>query len=193
MSGDFLSVGEAAAALGVSEITVKRYIYAGRLGSAKLPGGRHRIPRAEVDRLLVGGMPQPPATEEVVEGLEARVTELEAALEQVEAGLRVVATWCAEQHPEAATLRAEISLPTHRISVLGPGCRRCRELYERTTELLQEARPGRCLVEQVTDLERIAEYGPVLTPALAIDGRLVWSGQLPRAARLRELLREHLS
>ena len=38
--------------LGVSYPTIKQWIYKGRVRTRKTPGGHHRIPAAELDRLL---------------------------------------------------------------------------------------------------------------------------------------------
>ncbi|WP_433974543.1 TOBE domain-containing protein [Tunturiibacter lichenicola] len=43
---------EAAQVLGVSYASLKQWIYNGKLKSVQTPGGHHRIPEAEVDRLL---------------------------------------------------------------------------------------------------------------------------------------------
>ena len=43
---------EAAKVLGVSYPALKQWIYNGRLKTAKTPGGHHRIPETEIDRLL---------------------------------------------------------------------------------------------------------------------------------------------
>lgn len=49
---DMLSPREAALELRVSFPTIKQWIYAGKLRSVRTPGGHHRIPQKEVDRLL---------------------------------------------------------------------------------------------------------------------------------------------
>jgi molybdopterin-binding protein len=43
---------EAAQVLGVSYPALKQWIYNGKLKSVQTPGGHHRIPESEVDRLL---------------------------------------------------------------------------------------------------------------------------------------------
>lgn len=48
---DFLTPKEAAKLVTVSYPTIKQWIYAGKIRSVKTPGGHHRIPRSEVDRL----------------------------------------------------------------------------------------------------------------------------------------------
>jgi molybdopterin-binding protein len=51
---ELLRASEAARELGVSYPTLKQWIYQGRLKSVKTPGGHHRIPRAEIDRISEG-------------------------------------------------------------------------------------------------------------------------------------------
>ena len=45
---------ELAEILRVHVVTVRRWIAAGQLGAIRLPGGCHRIPQAEFDRLCAG-------------------------------------------------------------------------------------------------------------------------------------------
>lgn len=49
---EVLRLRDAAQELGVSYPTLKQWIYHKKLRSIKTPGGHHRIPRAELDRLL---------------------------------------------------------------------------------------------------------------------------------------------
>src|ERR1700739_2517456 len=55
-SGDavqrLLSPREAANILGISYPTLKQWIYHGKLRTAKTPGGHHRVPESEIDRLI---------------------------------------------------------------------------------------------------------------------------------------------
>src|SRR5262245_23009111 len=48
---DLLKLPDAAERMGISYPTLKQWIYAGKVRSVKTPGGHHRIPRSEVDRL----------------------------------------------------------------------------------------------------------------------------------------------
>lgn len=43
---------EAAQVLGISYPTLKQWIYKGKIKTVKTPGGHHRIPESEIDRLL---------------------------------------------------------------------------------------------------------------------------------------------
>src|SRR5208337_3544755 len=49
---DLLKLREAALELGISFPTIKQWIYKKKIRSIKTAGGHHRIPQAEVDRLL---------------------------------------------------------------------------------------------------------------------------------------------
>jgi molybdopterin-binding protein len=49
---EMLSPRDAALQLRISFPTIKQWIYAGKIRSVRTPGGHHRIPQMEVDRLL---------------------------------------------------------------------------------------------------------------------------------------------
>jgi len=47
-----LAPREAANILGISYPTLKQWIYRGKIKTAKTPGGHHRVPESEIDRLI---------------------------------------------------------------------------------------------------------------------------------------------
>ncbi len=49
---ELFSPRDAARVLGISYPTIKQWIYKGRLTTRKTPGGHHRIPATELDKLL---------------------------------------------------------------------------------------------------------------------------------------------
>ena len=51
---DSLKPKDAAELIGISYPTIKQWIYEGKIKSVKTPGGHHRIPRSEVDKLTGG-------------------------------------------------------------------------------------------------------------------------------------------
>ena len=200
----YLTVSQTAELLQLSVPTVKRYIYDGKLRSTKLPGGQHRIPEDEVARLLSVSQSEPGAEafaatpdatpEERLAVLERWVTELEAEVERLSAGLAVISGYCSlarEGHEEKA--ESAPAQPHSRIQVLGPGCKRCNALYELTIRVLREQGHDDIVVEQTKDLDEIAAFGPVLTPGLVIDDELVLSGRVPSEQSLKDLLARHLS
>jgi len=75
------------------------------------------------------------------------------------------------------------------VRVLGPGCPTCKRLEQAVRDVL--AREGLAGdVVHVRDLEAIAAYGPLPTPGLVINGRLVAAGRVPTEEQLREWLRQ---
>jgi len=47
-----LAPREAANILGISYPTLKQWIYRGKIKTAKTPGGHHRVPESEIDRMF---------------------------------------------------------------------------------------------------------------------------------------------
>jgi small redox-active disulfide protein 2 len=74
-----------------------------------------------------------------------------------------------------------------KIEVLGPGCARCRETHRAIVRAVEEA--GLSIpVEKVESVDRMVELGVLTTPAVAVDGRLVLSGRIPKSEEVRALL-----
>lgn len=48
---EYVKPKDAAELLGISYPTIKQWIYDGKIGSVKTPGGHHRIPASEIERL----------------------------------------------------------------------------------------------------------------------------------------------
>jgi len=73
------------------------------------------------------------------------------------------------------------------IKVLGAGCPNCERL---TSELmnLTEKMNIEADIEHVRDIQRIAEYGVMGSPALVINGKIRTVGTLPSRARLKEFI-----
>lgn len=63
-----------------------------------------------------------------------------------------------------------------KISVLGTGCPKCTNLAE-TAERAAQDLGIEYELEKVTDINAIVGYGVMLTPALAVDGKVVASGK----------------
>jgi small redox-active disulfide protein 2 len=69
------------------------------------------------------------------------------------------------------------------IKVLGTGCRKCQLLFGEAEKAI--AHSGRSVgLSKVEEIEQIAAYGVVTTPALVIDGRVVSTGRIPSAAEI---------
>ena len=75
------------------------------------------------------------------------------------------------------------------VKILGPGCRNCHSLEERTREAL--AQLGlQAQIEAVTDYAEIAGYGVMKAPGLVVDEEVVVSGKVPSVEDLTKLLTE---
>ena len=78
---------------------------------------------------------------------------------------------------------------TLEVRVLGPGCPNCDKLEQMVyTVMTSEGIAGD--VEHIKDLNKIAAYGMVATPALVINGEVKSIGRLPRESQLRQWLLE---
>ncbi len=64
------------------------------------------------------------------------------------------------------------------IKVLGMGCPKCFELERRVKNALERLKLEASL-DKVSDLKQIMSFGVFSTPALVIDGKVVFQGQLP--------------
>lgn len=79
-----------------------------------------------------------------------------------------------------------------KIQVLGSGCKKCKELYERTkkaVEIIGKEIP----VEYITDVQRIVEMGVMSSPVLTIDGKPVLVGELPSVEKIEGLISEYIA
>lgn len=74
-----------------------------------------------------------------------------------------------------------------KLQVLGTGCAKCTLLAERVAAAAREAGLEDA-VEKVTDIQQILAFGVLSTPALAVDGKVLFSGKVPEVAELRALL-----
>lgn len=63
------------------------------------------------------------------------------------------------------------------IKILGTGCPKCIKLEENTRKAINEAGID-ATIEKVTDLDKIMDYGVMMTPALVIDEKVLTSGKL---------------
>ncbi|APG27398.1 redox-active disulfide protein 2 [Syntrophotalea acetylenivorans] len=74
-----------------------------------------------------------------------------------------------------------------KIQILGTGCKKCRKLAENAETAAQELQLDYELVK-VTEMQDIAGFGVLMTPALAIDGQVKLAGKVPSVKELKGLL-----
>lgn len=73
------------------------------------------------------------------------------------------------------------------VQVLGPGCAKCEELARLTKAAVAELGLS-CDVEKVSDIQAIMAAGVMVTPALVVDGRVMFSGKVPPLEKIKEML-----
>ncbi len=74
-----------------------------------------------------------------------------------------------------------------KISVLGTGCQKCHKLEELARKVVSENNI-KAEVEKVSEIKKIMEFGVMMTPALAIDGKVVLAGKVPSEQEIKKLL-----
>lgn len=74
-----------------------------------------------------------------------------------------------------------------KIQVLGTGCAKCEQLAENAAAAADKLGIGYEL-EKVTDMGRIVASGVLMTPALAVDGKVVSSGTVPTVMEIVDLI-----
>jgi len=73
------------------------------------------------------------------------------------------------------------------IQVLGPGCPKCEEMYQNVERCAKEL-DIEFQIEKVSDIQKITEFGVMMTPALVIDGDVKIVGKVPSDDELKKVL-----
>ena len=75
------------------------------------------------------------------------------------------------------------------ILVIGPGCAKCKTLAQNVEQVVKELSiPAE--INKVTDIKQIMALGVMMTPALAVNGNIKFSGRLPGLAELKTILQQ---
>ncbi|MEO8379891.1 MAG: thioredoxin family protein [Acidobacteriota bacterium] len=74
-----------------------------------------------------------------------------------------------------------------RIEILGPGCSRCKQTFHVIQQVVEQEGLA---IEVIKDesIERMMALGLMATPGVAIDGKVVISGRIPKPEEVRHLL-----
>ena len=72
-----------------------------------------------------------------------------------------------------------------KIAILGPGCAKCKKLYENAQKAVAEAGVEAEMVK-VEDIQKINEYNVFMTPALVLDGTVKSTGKVPSPEQIRK-------
>jgi len=74
-----------------------------------------------------------------------------------------------------------------KIQILGTGCPKCKKLTENTEAAAKEM-GIEYEIEKVTDINKIMQFGVMMTPALVVDGQVKVVGKVPTANEVKEML-----
>ena len=74
-----------------------------------------------------------------------------------------------------------------KIEVLGMGCAKCAKLEENARAAVA-ALGIEATIEHVKDMDRILDYGVMITPGLVVDGKVVASGKVPSSEDIQKLI-----
>ena len=75
-----------------------------------------------------------------------------------------------------------------KLQILGTGCPKCQKLAE-TAEAAAQELGIEYEVEKVTKIDKIMEFGVMITPALVVDGEVKVSGKVPSLQEAKEMIR----
>ena len=74
-----------------------------------------------------------------------------------------------------------------KIQVLGTGCPKCKKLTQ-NAEIAAKALGIEYEIEKVTDINDIMNFGVMMTPALAVDGRVKIVGKVPSPEDIEKMI-----
>ena len=77
------------------------------------------------------------------------------------------------------------------IKILGAGCPKCKTLELNVKKALSELGVT-ADVQKVTDINRIMDYGIMMTPGLVINGKVRSSGRLPMTDEIIAMIEEEI-
>lgn len=76
------------------------------------------------------------------------------------------------------------------IQVLGTGCPRCKKMEETARKAAEELNLD-FLLEKVTEIDKIMDFGVMTTPGLVVDGLVKVTGKVPSPDEMKSILSEN--
>ena len=74
------------------------------------------------------------------------------------------------------------------IKILGSGCPNCKRLEENTKKAVEALNLKEAIIEKITDMGLIMDYGIMSTPALVVDAQVLSYGRVPDVNEIKEML-----
>jgi small redox-active disulfide protein 2 len=75
-----------------------------------------------------------------------------------------------------------------KIQILGIGCPKCKKLTE-NAEAAAKALGIKSEIEKITDINQILKFGVMMTPALAINEKVMVVGKVASVEEIKQLLK----
>lgn len=79
-----------------------------------------------------------------------------------------------------------------KIQVIGSGCRGCKKLYERVSQVVSGINSN-LEVHYVTDITKLIELGSMTSPALVINREIVFAGKSPEDREIKNIILEKIN
>ena len=76
-----------------------------------------------------------------------------------------------------------------KVQIFGIGCPRCKKLEANARKAVEEI-GIEAEIEKVQDIKEISKFGVMMTPALAIDGKVKCSGEIAPVEKIKKWLQE---
>ena len=73
------------------------------------------------------------------------------------------------------------------IKILGTGCRKCEKLYNQADQAASEL-GIEYKIEKGSEIDKIMDYGVMITPALVINEDIKAVGKVPKVEEIKKLL-----
>jgi len=75
-----------------------------------------------------------------------------------------------------------------KIQILGTGCPKCKQVEANAREAVKNLNIE-AVIEKITDINQIIDFGVTATPALAVDGDVKFSGRIPSIEEIEKIIR----
>lgn len=76
-----------------------------------------------------------------------------------------------------------------KISVMGPGCPKCKKVFKNAQKAVSELNLSAAVVK-IEDIQEIVNAGVMVTPALAVDGEIKSVGKVLTSDEIKKILIE---
>ena len=74
------------------------------------------------------------------------------------------------------------------IQILGTGCPKCKQVEANAREAVKNLSID-ATIEKITDINQIIDFGVTVTPALAVDGEVKFSGRIPSVEEIKDIIK----